>query len=49
MNCSSGTVKEGDLLMKLWKLALGLTLVGAVLFLLAGRDDIARFRRMKNM
>ena len=42
-------VKEGDLLMKLWKLALGLTLIGVVLLLLAGRDDIARFRRMKNM
>ncbi len=35
--------------MKLWKLAFALTLVGVVVFLLAGRDDIARFRRMKNM
>jgi hypothetical protein len=49
MNCASGKAKEGDPLMKLWKLALGVTLVGAVVLLLAGRDDIARYRRMKSM
>ena len=35
--------------MKWWKLALGVTLVGAVVFLLAGRDDITRYRRMQKM
>ncbi len=35
--------------MKLWKLTLGVTLVGAVVVLLAGRDDIARIRRMRSM
>jgi hypothetical protein len=35
--------------MKWWKLALGVTLVGVAVFLLAGRNDIIRFRRMKNM
>jgi hypothetical protein len=49
MNCASGKAKEGEPFMKLWKLALGVTVVGAVVLVLAGRDDIARFRRMKNM
>jgi hypothetical protein len=35
--------------MKWWKLALGLTLVGVVILLLAGRDDIARIRNMRKM
>jgi hypothetical protein len=35
--------------MKWWKLALGVTLAGAVVFVLAGRDDIARYRRMQKM
>ena len=35
--------------MKWWKLALGVTLVGAVALLLAGRGDIARFLRMRKM
>jgi hypothetical protein len=35
--------------MKLWKLALVLTVVGAAVLLLAGRDDIARYMRMRNM
>jgi hypothetical protein len=35
--------------MKWWKLALGVTLVGAVAFLLAGRADISRMRRMRKM
>ncbi len=35
--------------MNSWKLALAVTLVGAVVVLLAGRDDIARYRRMKSM
>jgi hypothetical protein len=42
-------VKKGDPLMKWWKLALGLTVVGAAAFLLAGRGDIARVRRMHRM
>lgn len=35
--------------MKSWKLLLGLTVLGAVALLLAGKADIARFRRMKQM
>jgi hypothetical protein len=35
--------------MRLWKLALVLTVVGAAVLLLAGRDDIARYLRMRNM
>jgi hypothetical protein len=35
--------------MKWWKLALAVTIVGAVVFLLAGREDIARYRRMRAM
>jgi hypothetical protein len=35
--------------MKWWKLALVVTLVGAAVLLLAGRDDIARFQRMRKM
>jgi hypothetical protein len=35
--------------MNSWKLALAVTLVGAVVVLLAGRDDIAWYRRMKSM
>jgi hypothetical protein len=35
--------------MKWWKLALGLTVLGTVAFLLAGRGDLARFRRMHQM
>jgi len=49
MNCAIGKAKEGDPLMKLWKLALGVTLVGALVVVLAGRDDIARIRRMRSM
>ena len=41
--------EEGDPLMKWWKLALVVTLVGAAVLLLAGRDDIARFQRMRKM
>jgi hypothetical protein len=40
---------EGDPLMKWWKLALVVTLVGAAVLLLAGRDDIARYQRMRKM
>jgi hypothetical protein len=35
--------------MKLWKLALLLTVVGAAVLLFAGKDDIARYMRMRNM
>ena len=35
--------------MKWWKLLLGLTALGAVAFLLAGKADIARIRRMHQM
>jgi len=35
--------------MKWWKLLLGLTILGAVAFLLAGKADIIRFRRMQQM
>ena len=35
--------------MKWWKLALVVTLVGAAVLLLAGRDDIARIQRMRKM
>jgi hypothetical protein len=35
--------------MKLWKLALVVTIVGAAAFLFAGREDIARYRRMRAM
>jgi hypothetical protein len=41
--------EEGDPLMKWWKLALVVTLVGAAVLLLAGRDDIARYQRMRKM
>jgi hypothetical protein len=48
MNCAS-VGEEGDPLMKWWKLALVVTLVGAAVLLLAGRDDIARYQRMRKM
>jgi hypothetical protein len=35
--------------MKWWKLVLAVTIVGAAAFLLAGREDIARYRRMRTM
>jgi hypothetical protein len=35
--------------MKWWQLLLGLTVLGVVAFLLAGKADIARFRRMQQM
>jgi hypothetical protein len=35
--------------MKWWKLALALTLVGVAVLVLAGREDIARFQRMRKM
>ena len=35
--------------MKWWKLLLGLTVLGAVAFLLAGKADITRIRRMHQM
>lgn len=35
--------------MKLWKLVLGVTIVGVVVILLAGRADIARFQSMRRM
>ena len=35
--------------MKWWQLALALTLVGVLVLLLAGRDDIARIRNMRRM
>jgi hypothetical protein len=49
MNCAFGKVKKGDRPMKWWKLALAVTLVGAVVLLFAGRDDIARVQRMRKM
>lgn len=41
--------RKGEPLMKWWKLALGLTIVGTVALLLAGGSDILRFRRMNKM
>jgi hypothetical protein len=35
--------------MKWWKLLLGLTVLGVVAFLLAGKADIIRYRRMQQM
>ena len=35
--------------MKWWKLLLGLTVLAAVAFLLAGKADLTRFRRMQQM
>ena len=35
--------------MKWWKLVLAVTIVGAAVFLLAGREDIVRYRRMRAM
>jgi hypothetical protein len=35
--------------MKWWKLVLVVTIVGAAAFLFAGREDIARYRRMRAM
>lgn len=43
------TAETGGLFMKWWKLALAVTIVGAAAFLLAGREDIARYRRMRAM
>jgi hypothetical protein len=43
------TAETGGLHMKWWKLALAVTIVGAAVFLLAGREDIARYRRMRAM
>jgi hypothetical protein len=35
--------------MKLWKLVLAVTIVGVVVLLLAGRNDIARYQSMRRM
>ena len=43
------TAETGGLVMKWWKLALAVTIVGAAMLLLAGREDIARYRRMRAM
>jgi hypothetical protein len=35
--------------MKLWKLVLAVTIVGVVVLLFAGRNDIARIQSMRRM
>lgn len=39
----------GESLMKWWKLALGVTVLGVAAMVLAGRGDIVRIRRMRKM
>lgn len=42
-------VTRRDPAMKLWKLVLAVTIVGVVVLLVAGRNDIARFQSMRRM
>ena len=42
-------VTRRDPAMKLWKLVLAVTIVGVVVLLLAGRNDIARYQSMRRM